>query len=59
MEDILNNSISSNAVRVSNMKQEFNIIEIQIQTKIKYLKKNIAKLVYYLTNDIYIYYNLL
>ena len=44
-EDIINNSVSSNAANLCNMKQKFNkefgtnVTEFRLQAKIKYLKK--------------------
>ena len=52
-EDIINNSVSSNATKLCNIKQEFikefgtNVTELQIQTKIKYLKKKYSEVSIY------------
>ena len=61
-EDRLNKSISSNDVKLGNIKEEFNkefgsnITVLQVQTKIKYLKKKYSEVsIYNLTNNIYIY----
>ena len=51
--DTLNKSISSNAVKLGNIKEEFNkdvessITVMQVQTKIKYLKKKYSEISIY------------
>ena len=51
--DTLNKSISSNAVQLGNIKEEFNkdvessITVMQVQTKIKYLKKKYSEISIY------------
>ena len=52
-EDTLNKSISSNAVKLGNIQEEFNkgfgssITVLQVQTKIKHLKKKYSEVSIY------------